>query len=165
MWVFFFNSHLHLINFFSRVWSREVSRVKEFPAGNSAASSSRMAFLSSLCPLKKFKSMVRDFLLYDFSFFNLQNSRNCLLFRRTTHHGIHGVAEPFICLRIFILQKLLGRLYQLLRTTFWAHPFLLRRQLIVHCSSWGFSSGRFPDPLKLNLEILLNVLSIWLIHL
>ena len=52
------------------VLSREVARVKEFPAGNAATSASRITFLHSLCKLPKFvlllnlvQSVVHNFLL------------------------------------------------------------------------------------------------------
>ena len=37
---------------------RDVSRVKDFPAGNVATSTSRIAFLNSLCKLPKFKVLL-----------------------------------------------------------------------------------------------------------
>jgi hypothetical protein len=37
---------------------RDLSRVKDYPAGNLSTSSSRMAFLQSLCKLPKFSSLV-----------------------------------------------------------------------------------------------------------
>jgi len=37
---------------------REASRVREFPAGNKATSSSRIAFLNRLCGLSKYTAMV-----------------------------------------------------------------------------------------------------------
>jgi hypothetical protein len=48
------------------------TRVKEHPGGNVATSSSRMAFLKRLCPLKKYgdlvdlvQQVVRNFLSYE----------------------------------------------------------------------------------------------------
>lgn len=38
--------------------TRESSRVKEFPAGNTATSASRIAFLNSLCSSPKFRALV-----------------------------------------------------------------------------------------------------------
>ena len=41
-----------------RVGSRDTARVKEYPAGNVATSSSRMAFLQSLCSIPNFQKMI-----------------------------------------------------------------------------------------------------------
>jgi len=97
--------------------SQSRSRVKEFPAGNLATSSSRMAFLRSLCHLPKFMAMVDmilpivrvsffvGFFLYNF----LNFSRNHQQYRRTTPLGYLGTAERSIYQQTSTLQSLLRR--------------------------------------------------------
>ena len=60
--------------------TRENSRMKEFPAGNIATSSSRIAFLKSLCNLPKFQEMV-DLVLIMVSLYIFRTLVNILIYK------------------------------------------------------------------------------------
>lgn len=90
----------------AQVRVREVKRVKEFPAGNTVTSSSRIAFLNSLCSLPKFKALldlvpavVRVFLGHNFELSNFANfSQGLQQFPTITLHGLVGKVERLIYL-------------------------------------------------------------------
>ena len=82
---------------------REVTRVKDFPAGNAATSASRIAFLHSLCKLLHFvllldlvPSVVRNFLLTMVSQLNYRKySQSLHQCQETTLPWYHGTVERF----------------------------------------------------------------------
>ena len=109
---------------------REVTMVKEFPAGNAATSTSRIAFLHSLCKLPHFvllldlvPSVVRNFLLMMVSQLNYwKYSQSLHQHQETTLPGYHGSVERFTYLQNSTLglhSRALYRFWKILFATHW----------------------------------------------
>jgi hypothetical protein len=143
--------------------------VKDFPAGNSSSSTSRMAFLRSLCSLPKFKSMV-DLIqpmvsILLFQCFLLINFRNFSQSRRKSpasiRLGLLGAAKKHFSLHLSMTPNRLSNCYHLLQRTLETNPFSQMERSTSLCSSWGLFSEKYHVRCKLNQERSLIFLSIW----
>lgn len=101
-------------------------------------------------------------ILFIFNFWNL--SQKPQRYQGTTQPGLLGAAKKFTYLPVYTLPGLSMVPYQLLETRFWTLLFLKIERLMLLCSSWGFSSERFLEWWKLNLENQVNIPNSLLIH-